>query len=132
MSFAKVEGDSMKPKLSNNDIIIYSKNINDIKRFDVIIAKVNNELYIKRVIGLSGEKIEYLDEVLYVNGEKIVEPFEKSITNDFSVDDIISDNIIPDNKILVLGDNRLYSTDSRNFGLIDIATIKGKFIFKLF
>ncbi len=122
----------MKPKLSNNDIIIYSKNINDIKRFDVIIAKVNNELYIKRVIGLSGEKIEYLDEVLYVNGEKIVEPFEKSITNDFSVDDIISDNIIPDNKILVLGDNRLYSTDSRNFGLIDIATIKGKFIFKLF
>ncbi len=122
----------MKPKLSNNDIIIYSKNINDIKRFNVIIAKVNNELYIKRVIGLSGEKIEYLDEVLYVNGEKIVEPFEKSITNDFSVDDIISDNIIPDNKILVLGDNRLYSTDSRNFGLIDIATIKGKFIFKLF
>lgn len=131
-SFAKVEGDSMNPKLSNNDIILYKKNLKEIKRFDIIIVKVNDDLLIKRVIGLSGEKIEYIDNTLYVNGTIVNEPFQKSITKDFCIDDISGDNIIPDNKLLVLGDNRLYSTDSRTFGLIDISDIYGIMLMKIF
>lgn len=132
IGFAKVDGNSMKPTLDNNDIVIYRKNTNNIKRFDIIIIKVNNELFIKRVIGLPGENIRYLDNKLYINNVIVDEPFQKSLTKDFNINDVIFKEEIPNNKVLVLGDNRLYSHDSREFGLIDISDIEGVMLFKLF
>ena len=58
----------MKPLLSNKDVVLYKKTNHKLKRFDIIIFKLNNELFIKRVIGLPGENIEYIDNKLYVNG----------------------------------------------------------------
>ena len=130
IGFAKVNGDSMKPTLNNNDVIIYKK-VKNVQRFDIIIFKVNNELFIKRVIGLPGDKIEYINNTLFVNDKVIDENFQKSITKDFTTMDITSDGTIPQNKLLVLGDNRLFSHDSRNFGLIDISNVVGKMIIKV-
>lgn len=130
--FAIVEGDSMKPNLNNNDIIIYKKNVKKIKRFDIVIVKVDDFKFIKRVVGLPGEKIEFVDGKLYVNGYYVEEKFQKSITKDFNNSDIISTDVVPKDKILVLGDNRLFSSDSREFGLVDINDIEGMFIIKLF
>lgn len=123
--FVKVDGESMQPTLNNNDIVIYKKNIRNIKRFDIVIFKFNNSLFIKRVIGLPEEKIEYRENNLYVNGEVILENFKKSITNDLVIDSI------PENEIFVLGDNRIFSSDSRNFGSIKLSDIKGIMILKL-
>lgn len=121
----------MKPTLYNGDIIIYKKNKKNIERFDIVIFKLNNQFFIKRVIGLPGEKVEYSNNKLYVDNEVIDEYFQKSITNDFSIESITNNNFIPEDKILVLGDNRLYSHDSREFGLIDISKVEGIFLFKI-
>lgn len=131
IGFAKIDGNSMKPNLNHGDVVIYTKNVRNIKRFDIIIIELNNKLFIKRVIGLPNENIKYFDNKLYVNNILIDEPFQKSLTKDFGIQDILLKEEIPNNKILVLGDNRLYSYDSRNFGLIDISNIKGIMLFKL-
>lgn len=131
IGFAKVEGNSMKPKFENNDLIIYTKFKNNIERFDIVVLKINGEYFFKRVIGLPGEKIEYIDNTLYVNGIEVEEKFQKSITKDFNVSSITSSDVISKNKVLVLGDNRLYSSDSREFGLISINNIKGIFLLKI-
>lgn len=131
MGFAKVDGNSMQPTLKDNDIILYYKSKKNIKRFDIIIFKRNNNLFIKRVIGLPGDSIKYIDNALYVNDNPIEEDFQKSITNDFNISDITSSDVIPNNKLFVLGDNRLFSTDGRSFGFIDINDVNGIMIIKI-
>ena len=125
IEFAKVDGKSMQPTLNNNDIVIYKRNIKNIKRFDIVIFKFNNSLFIKRVIGLPGEKIEYRKNNLYVNGEEVSENFKKSVTSDLIVD------LIPSNEIFVLGDNRIFSSDSRDFGSVKLSDVKGIMILRL-
>lgn len=131
MGFAKVDGNSMQPTLKDNDIILYYKSKKNIKRFDIIIFKRNNNLFIKRVIGLPGDSIKYIDNTLYVNDNPIEEDFQKSITNDFNISDITSSDVIPNNKLFVLGDNRLFSTDGRSFSFIDINDVNGIMIIKI-
>lgn len=125
IEFAKVDGESMQPTLNNNDIVIYKRNIKNIKRFDIVIFKFNNSLFIKRVIGLPGEKIEYRKNNLYVNGEEVSENFKKSVTSDLIVD------LIPSNEIFVLVDNRIFSSDSRDFGSVKLSDVKGIMILRL-
>ena len=124
----------MKNTLSNRDIVLLSRihyKFFDIKRFDVISFEYDDTKYlIKRVIGLPGEKIEYKNNSLYVNGKLIEEDYLKNIkTEDFNIQKLGYETI-PDGKYLVLGDNRGDSLDSRSFGFIDENKILGKVIFK--
>ncbi|MEG0826532.1 MAG: signal peptidase I, partial [Bacilli bacterium] len=66
---ARVDGNSMNPTLKNNDFLIFSKINNKYKRFDIVILKVNSKYFIKRIIGLEGEKIKYIDNKLFINEE---------------------------------------------------------------
>ena len=106
--------------LKNNDIMILNKlsyKNNDIKRFDIVVVKNNNELIIKRVIGLPGEKISYKNNELYVNGKRVKENFKK--VKDDNVEDYTIDNeVVPKGYYFVLGDNRPKSADSRDIGYI--------------
>lgn len=124
----QVVGSSMYPTLNNNEILLLNKLVNinkSYKRFDIIVIKYNSETIIKRIIGLPGEKIEYIDNVLYVNGEIVNESFEHDVTDDFNIQELGEDTI-PDNTYLVLGDNRGISKDSRLIGFIDEKNIIGK------
>lgn len=117
----------MVPTLLDGDIMILDKigyRINGLKRFDIVVIKYNNEKIIKRVIGLPGDYIEYKDNILYVNGKEIKEEYKRDITNNFSLKDL-GYKKIPENKYLVLGDNRSISKDSRIIGLIDKEDIEG-------
>lgn len=117
----------MVPTLLDGDIMILDKigyRINGLKRFDIVVIKYNNEKIIKRVIGLPGDYIEYKDNILYVNGKEIKEEYKRDITNNFSLKDLGYEKI-PENKYLVLGDNRNISKDSRIIGLIDKEDIEG-------
>ena len=123
----RVSGSSMVPTLKDGDIMILDKigyRINGLKRFDIVVIKYNNEKIIKRVIGLPGDYIEYKDNILYVNGKEIKEEYKRDITNNFSLKDLGYEKI-PENKYLVLGDNRSISKDSRIIGLIDKEDIEG-------
>ena len=130
----RVNGTSMDPTLENGDIMILNKigyRITKIKRFDIVVIKYKDELLIKRVIGLPGEKIKYVNNTLYVNGKKLDEEFDKTYTYNFSLKEIGS-TTVPDNSYFVLGDNREVSKDSRSIGFIDREDIVGKSSLTLF
>ncbi|MFE3573573.1 signal peptidase I [Lysinibacillus sp. NPDC059133] len=123
-----VKGASMMPTLEDHDRVIINKigpKFKAIDRFDVVVIKMNEETnYIKRIIGLPGDKIEYKDDQLYINGEKFSEPyleqFKKelkdtgSLTYDFTLDQNLGETTVPEGQYFVLGDNRRVSNDSRN------------------
>lgn len=122
-----VSGSSMDPTLENNQILILKKYDRSYERFDIVVidfaSNAFNERLIKRVIGLPGEEIKYVDNKLYVNGKELDDEFA-SITDDFDTDKFGS-KTIPEGKYLVLGDNRTNSMDSRMLGFIDKSDIKG-------
>ena len=123
----------MDPTLKDGDILFLNKigyKIFDVERFDIVSINTNTSKYfVKRVIGLPGEKIEYKDGALYINGEGFKETFlsEDVVTEDFSLSDIGYETI-PEDMYLVLGDNRSNSQDSRDpkIGLIHKDDIIGK------
>lgn len=121
----RVKGDSMVPTLKNGEILLLQKWNHDFKRFDIAVIKYNETKLVKRVIGLPGEHVEYQDNILYVNGKKVSETFNHAKTDDFKLEELGYDKI-PDDYYLVLGDNRVNSTDSRVIGLISKKEMKGK------
>lgn len=124
----QVNGRSMESTLYNGDIMmlnIVGYHTAGLKRFDIVVIKYQDEHIIKRVIGLPGERIEYKDNKLFVNG-KTVKDVVTAETTDFSTYDLTENGVIPDGKYFVLGDNRTNSTDSRIIGLIDQKDIMGK------
>lgn len=125
----RVNGTSMNPTLKNGEIMILNKikyNKNDIKRFDIVVVKMEKELLIKRVIGLPNEEVKYVDNKLYINGEYIKESFlnDDVYTTNFSLDDFKLKKI-PENCYFVMGDNREVSLDSRTFGCFSKDKILG-------
>lgn len=143
-SLAIINGESMSPNFSSSDYIVLNKQYSKVKRFDVIAFNSPDEIgqeYIKRVIGLPGDSIEYSNDQLYINGNVVEESYlvrekkklgkDEIFTKDFSLEDLTGLKEVPQNKLFVLGDNRLYSRDSRNFGFIDFKDIKGGVQFKI-
>lgn len=134
-----VDGDSMMPTLENGDRMIVNKfsyKIGEPDRFDIVVFHAPEQKdYIKRVIGLPGDFVEYKDDQLYINGEPIDEPYldaykaeisEGNLTGDFSLKDIDpSLDVIPEGYVFVMGDNRRFSKDSRHIGIVDQKEIIG-------
>ena len=122
-----VSGDSMVPTLENKQLLLLNKinyRLNDIKRFDVVVIKMDKKEIIKRVIGLPGETLAYYHNKLYVDGHEINNDYDFD-TEDFTLKSICNCDKIPADKYLVLGDNRKVSADSRIIGLIDRKDIEG-------
>lgn len=129
-----VSGNSMKPNLNNGELLLVRKigyNEKSIERFDVVVIKEDDDEIIKRIIGMPGEHISYKNNKLYVNDELVSEDYTHLTTDDFNLEEICSCSTIPEDKYLVLGDNRPISKDSRMIGLIDINDIVGKAVFRL-
>ncbi len=132
---AQVDGSSMNPTLSDNNLVILNKldyRLNDIKRFDVVVVDIKTEKIIKRVIGLPGDTVSYKNKTLYINGKKVEENFtHTNDTRDFKLGDIGYQKI-PGDKYFVVGDNRNNSMDSRIIGLVDRSQILGSVSFRFF
>jgi len=134
-----VEGESMMPTLQDGNKLVVNKlgyQVGELERFDVIVFHANEkEDFVKRIIGLPGDKLEYRDDQLYINDQKYDEPFleeykKKSpgikITGDFSLAELTGETTVPEGELFVLGDNRLGSWDSRHFGFISVQQVVGK------
>ncbi|WP_102347414.1 signal peptidase I [Bacillus sp. Marseille-P3661] len=133
-----VDGESMMPTLEDGNLLIINKigyEVGKLERFDVIVFHATKEDdYVKRIIGLPGDKIEYADDVLYINGEPYKEPYlekyktnlDENLTGNFDLPHLTGHDVVPEGHIFVLGDNRRESLDSRFFGFVDIDRIVGE------
>src|SRR4051812_10318710 len=134
-----VDGLSMMPTLQHQDRMIVNKlsyNIGEPKRFDIIVFHAPEQKdYIKRVIGLPGDRIEYKDDTLYVNGKAYEEPYldeykkeviDGPLTESFTLTEKIGQETVPDGELFVMGDNRRFSKDSRHIGTVPMEKILGK------
>lgn len=139
ISIVNVNGTSMLPNFQNNNFILTDRirlYMHDIKRGDIIIFNshdINNDNFIKRVIGLAGDTIEIKGGQVYLNGKEFNESYldPGTIT---SCGSFLKENEIykvPDGCIFALGDNRKVSYDSRYLGPINISDIKGIYVSKI-
>lgn len=135
-----VKGASMEPNFYDKEYLIIdeiSYRFNEPKRGDIIVFKYPRnpeEYFIKRIIGLPGEKIQVKEGLVYVydqeypNGFKLTEPYlAEDITTYGLNEETMS---LSDSEYYVLGDNRNSSKDSRSFGPVDKKFITGKVLLR--
>lgn len=127
---------SMEPTLEPGQYVLVDKlspHFSDYKRGDVIVFeppqgfKENGQdvPFIKRVVGVAGDRVEVHDGAVWVNGVKLAEPY----VFPGQETDAITDQaawIVPDGYLFVLGDHRQESQDSRVFGPIAKSTVIGR------
>lgn len=140
----------------------------DPKRGDVIVFKYPRDTtinYIKRVVGIPGDKVEVVNEVVYVNGQPVDmkevpgKDFMSDMDDKYASKDLkfyevktgehqhmvqidqnpspyvkkdFAEITIPSGHFFCMGDNRDHSSDSREWGLVPKANIKGKALFVWF
>jgi len=119
----QVNGESMDSTLKSGDIMILNKlqfKRNGVERFDIVVIKNEGTHIIKRIIGLPGDTVQMEENILYINGEKVDEPYldEGTVTDDFKEE-------IPEGCYFVLGDNREKSLDSTELGCFKEESIEG-------
>ena len=128
----KVEGGSMEPGLEDQERIFINKlvyRLESIERGDIIVFRYPRDprkSFIKRVIGLPGDHVRIVAGRLYVNGERVMEPYVPSEYQDSRPYPEIE---VPENTYFVLGDHRSMSNDSRDFGPVPRSYIYGKAVF---
>lgn len=143
----KIPSGSMIPTLLVGDHLLVNKFIYGIKlpfsdkkllvirkpeRGDIIVFKYPEDPsrdFIKRVIAVEGDVIEEKDNVVYINGQPLNEPYvqrtDRSNRDLFERRDNFGPYIVPRNKLFVMGDNRDQSYDSRYWGYVDLKDVRG-------
>ncbi len=130
----KIKGFSMEPNFSNGEYLLTEKvsyRFKNPKRGDVVVFKApnsENEEFIKRIIGLPGEKVSIKQGKVYINGRQLKESYlpKETITLGMSFLKENEEKNIPEGYFFVLGDNRNHSSDSRVWGLINKKAITGR------
>ncbi|MFJ5770122.1 signal peptidase I [Psychrobacillus sp. NPDC093180] len=136
-----VDGASMMPTFEDGDKVVVNKigpRLTEYKRFDVVVFEAKEDTnYIKRIIGIPGDRIAYENDELFINGKKYEEPYLEeyknalidsgTLTEDFTLEENLGEVTVPDGHFFVLGDNRRYSTDSRDprVGFVSMEKVLG-------
>lgn len=113
-----VSGESMENTLDDGDQLIVDMltyRFHDPERFDIIVFPFrykDNTYYIKRIIGLPGETVQIADGEIYINGEVLEESYGREVMQDAGL--AAEPITLGDDEYFVLGDNRNYSSDSRD------------------
>lgn len=167
----RIPSGSMYPTLEIGDFIVVNKfaygirlpvlqtkvlPLGEPKRGDVIVFRYPEDPnidYIKRVIGLPGDEISYINKIIYINGEKIRQEsngryvgrasgsvmtgvnlkseqlFDKQheiLIDDERLGQTMMPKVVPEGHYFVLGDNRDHSADSRYWGFVPDKNLKGR------
>lgn len=148
-----IPSNSMQPTIMAGDILFVDKRYNcphckhNVQRGDIVVFFYPNNrqrYYIKRIIGLSGDRIELQDQQLVVNNQIVSIIAKQDHDNkqrvweektgqvrykaqwEVSDDSTIETMTVPQGSVFVMGDNRSSSEDSRDFGTVPIEDVLGK------
>ena len=128
----KVEGTSMLPGLEDQERIFINKfvyHFESIERGDVVVFRYPRDpskSYIKRVVGVPGDKIRIRDGAVYLNDVKLDESYVPSWYLDGRS---YPETVMGPHTFFLMGDHRNMSSDSREFGPVDESYIFGKAVF---
>ncbi|HSQ83400.1 MAG TPA: signal peptidase I [Desulfobacterales bacterium] len=145
----KIPSGSMKQTLLVGDHILVNKFIYGVKlpflqttiipitnpkRGDIVVFKFPEDPskdFIKRVIGIAGDKVEIRDKKVYVNNKPLnhdhgIHTDSYDLPASVQPRDNFGPVIVPPHKLFVMGDNRDQSYDSRFWGFVDLKAVKGK------
>jgi len=142
MRFYKIPASSLLPTIMAGDWIVslMVRSTKNLKRRDMVVFPYPPEPsinYIKRVIGLPGEKLEIRKDMVFINGELLEEPYayfdpnERTSRQDQGLTDFAPTSrygpvVVPKGKLFVMGDNRYNSADSRYWGFVESETVESK------
>lgn len=125
-----VSGSSMDPAYSDGDVMWARKfAINNVERYQVVVAKINGLLVIKRVIGLPNEQLQIIDGHVYINGTILEDDYGYPTEKYGCAASVVS---LGETEYFLMGDNRDGSLDCRTWGAVDIENIKGIVVFRFF
>lgn len=130
----KVEGTSMMPTLVDQERIfinkyIYKFGLGEIRHGDMVVfwsPPDPSKSYIKRIIGLPGDRIRIDRGTVYVNGQYLEEIY---VPEEFKDMQSMAQVEVPEDEYFVLGDHRSSSNDSRSWGTVPRSLIYGKAVF---
>ena len=151
--YIRCTGNTMEPTYSEGQLLKCedTEKVNKFERGDVVVFEAPSALknenvdysnqiavynddnkskvqYIKRIIGIAGDRIKIENNKVFLNGELLKEEYLKPETNTTDVYGDYTDITVPDGCIYVLGDNREVSVDSRRFGCIPIEKVEYRVI----
>lgn len=128
-SRVRVENISMEPTLQPGYLLIVNKlayKLGEPQHGDIVVFHYmgdKNEDYIKRVIGLPGDEVKIENGTVYVNGIALNEPYIAAFPA------YSGTWVVPEGSLFVLGDNRNNSSDSHQWGFVDMDDVVGKAVF---
>jgi len=126
----KVAGNSMSPTLQKGEVVAVNKLDRRPERGDLITLRSpqNDERMLKRVIGVGGDVVDIRDAILFVNDVKVKEPY----VDHKSIDALYYGPItVSAEAVLVMGDARADSIDSREYGEVPLKDVTGTVIARL-
>lgn len=133
-----VDGISMYPTLDGgsgenkdnqrtNGEVLYLDKLSKISRGDIVVFNTDKahadtvSTLVKRVIAVGGDHLQIVSNVVYLNGEKLDEPYLNQSPTYLDID-----LYVPANHVFCMGDNRDSSLDSRAFGAVSLDDVIGK------
>lgn len=130
----KIKGSSMEPNFPDREFLLTDKvkyRFSDPERGDVIVFKApgtSGDEFIKRIIGLPGDKVSLQEGSVFINGKKLEETYlpKGVVTRGNAFLREGSEVTVPDKNLFVMGDNRDGSSDSRAWGYVPYKDIKGR------
>lgn len=134
----QVDGKSMEPNFHNAEYILTDKisyRLGDPKRGDVVVFHSPQDVgtdFIKRIVGVPGDLVMIKDGYFYLNGTRLDEEYindpGKVAPGRFLREGSTAE--VPNGQYLVMGDNRLHSSDSREWGFVPKTNIVGRAFFR--
>ena len=120
----------MLPGIRPGDwLLVTRRGASHLKRADIIVHAAiqgGTDDRVKRVIGLPGEEVRLRDGSLYIDDEPLHEPYLGGLPSSLGLDDRAWN--VADGAVFVMGDNRAHSTDSRDYGAVELDTVLGRVV----